>query len=110
MNTSPKVQVLDVLFEEVFRDLVRIAPSAGYLDVVLIRSFKRKECGGVAYTVYDLWEKDEEGEWGKSLGVMSGSIREVSVASHQTKVWKLVPSSQQFCKRGRHARPHLGLI
>ena len=108
MNTSPEVQTLDVSFEDVFRDLVRITPSACSPDSVLIRSFKHKECGEIAYTVYDLWEKDEKGEWGKSLGVMSGGIREAFVASHQTKVWKLVPSSQQFCKRGRHSRPHLG--
>ena len=108
MNTSPEVQALDVSFEEVFKDLVRITLSVGSLGFVLTHSFKSKGCRGVAYAVYDLWEKNEKGEWGKSLGVMSEGIREVFVASHQTKVWKVVPSSQPLCKRGRHARPYLG--
>ena len=108
MNTSPEVRALDISFEDVFRDLVRIALSASSLDFVLIRSFKHKEWREAAYTVYDLWERDEKGGWGKSLGVVSGGIREVFVASRQTKVWKLVPNSQQLIKRGRHPRPHLG--
>ena len=108
MNTSPKVQTLDILFGEVFRDLVRITLSAGSLDFVLMCSFKSKERKEAAYTVYDLWEKDENGGWGKNLGVMTGGIREVFIASHQTKVWKLVPNSQQLCTRGKHARSHPG--
>jgi len=69
---------------------------------VLIRSLENKEWREATYTVYDLWEKDETGEWGQSLGEMSGGIQGVVVASHQTKVWKFVPVSQQLRKRGTH--------
>jgi len=75
MNTSPEKQVVDISFEDVFRD-------------------QNKKLREATYTVYDLWEKDEKGEWGQSLGTMSGGIQGVTVASHLTKVWKLVPSPQ----------------
>jgi len=88
MNTSPEERVVDVPFKDVFRDL-------------------DKEWKEATYTVYDLWEKDEKGEWGKSLGMMSGGIQGATVAAHQTKVWKLVPNSQPLRKRGRHAYPRL---
>lgn len=94
MNTSPEEQVVDVSFEEVFRDQVWTIPrQKKSLDLALIRSFKGKGSREAAYNVYDLWEKDEKGEWGRNFGVISGAIRGVVVASHQTKVWKLVPSS-----------------
>jgi len=108
MNTSPKVQAWDVSFEEVFRDLVRITPCE-FPCFILIRSHKGKEWREATYAVYDLWDKDEKGEWGKSLGFMSGGVRGAIVASHQTRVWKLVPSHQPLlCKRGRHPRPRSG--
>ena len=105
MNTSPEEQVADVLFEDVFRDLVWATLFPNSFDFALIYLFKTKEWRDTTYTVYDLWEKDEKGEWGQNLGTMSGSIQGVAVASHLTKVWKLVPSSQQLRKRGRHAHP-----
>ena len=107
MNTSPEEQVVDVSFEDVFGDVVWITPPPNLLGFVLIRSLKGKELREATYNVYDLWEKDEKMEWGVSLGAMSGGIQGVVVASHQTKVWKLVPSFQQLRKRGTHARPRL---
>ncbi|KAF9647601.1 alpha-galactosidase [Thelephora ganbajun] len=85
VNTSPEEQVVDVSFEDVFRDL-------------------SKEWREATYTVYDLWEKDEKEEWGKNLGSMSGGMRGITVITHKTKVWKLVPVSRYLRKRGRHAR------
>ncbi|KAF9780541.1 hypothetical protein BJ322DRAFT_298899 [Thelephora terrestris] len=72
MNTSPEEHVIDVSFPDVFRDMDKYWCEA-------------------TYTVYDLCEKNGEGGWGRSLGTMSGGIRGVTVATHQTKVWKFVP-------------------
>jgi len=88
MNTSPEEQVVDVPFEDVFRDL-------------------GKEWREATYTVYDLWAKDQKGEWGRCLGAMSGGIQGATVATHQTKVWKLVPTTQRLQKRGRRAHRRL---
>ncbi|KAF9780565.1 alpha-galactosidase [Thelephora terrestris] len=88
MNASPEEHVIDVSFTDAFRDMDKYWWEA-------------------TYTVYDLWEKDGEGEWGRSLGTMSGGIRGVTVASHQTKVWRLVPVSQPQRKRGKHAHCYL---
>lgn len=78
-------------------------PSREFGGFELTRSFKDKHWWGATYVVYDLWEKDEEGKWGQSLGAMSEGVRGVPIATHQTKVWKLVPVSQPLRKRGRHA-------
>ena len=106
INTSPEEQVIDVSFGDIFGDQVWVNVILNSLGFVLIRSFKSKESGDATYTIYDLWKKDEKGEWGLSLGSMSGAIPGVAVAGHQTKVWKLVPSSKRQ-KRGMHAHPHL---
>lgn len=44
-----------------------------------------------AYIVYDLWQKDDSGIWGKSLGTVQGSLGNVSIGAHETKVWKAAP-------------------
>ena len=95
MNTSPEEQVIDVSFTDVFRDMVRGSPPPlrGLVGFALTRLFKGKQWREATYTVYDLWEKDQNGEWGENLGVVSGSMRGVVISSHQTKVWKFVPVS-----------------
>ena len=80
--------------------------STNSSNFALIRSFKNGKWGEATYTVYDLWEKDEKGEWGVTLGTMSGGMQGVDIASHQTKVWKLVPNSKSSRKRGGHHHPH----
>ena len=108
MNTSPEEQVVDVPFEDIFRDLVcGLPPSPICLSSMLICPLKGKEWREATYTVYDLWEKDQKGEWGRCLGAMSGGIQGATVATHYTKVWKLVPTTQHLQKRGRRA--HRGL-
>ncbi|KAF9780545.1 hypothetical protein BJ322DRAFT_1112538 [Thelephora terrestris] len=67
MNTSPEEHVIDVSFTNVFRDMDKYWWEA-------------------TYTVYGLWEKDGQGVWGRVFGTMSGGIRGVTVATHQTKV------------------------
>ena len=104
MNTSPEEYVIDVSFAGVFRDMVSkcIAPPVSMETRGLIRSFEDKKWKEATYNINDLWEKDENGEWGRSLGTISGGIRGVSVASHQTKVWKLVWVSRPLHKRESH--------
>ena len=76
-------------------------------DLQLICSFEDNHLKDATYNVYELWKKDEKEEWGRSLGTISGGIRGVSVASHQTGVWKLVPISQPLHKCGGHAHRYL---
>jgi len=72
LNTAPTQQTVDVDFSDVFFD-------------------QGTQYQTQPYTVYDLWQKDDSGNWGKSLGTMQGSIPNVSIATHQTLVWKAVP-------------------
>ncbi|KAI0803037.1 alpha-galactosidase [Irpex lacteus] len=74
LNTSPSNQTVDVEFSDIFFD-------------------QGKQAQTQSYTIYDLWQKADSGSWGKSLGTVQGSIGNVSVDAHQTKVWKLVPVS-----------------
>lgn len=48
------------------------------------------------YELFDLWDKDDAGDWGKSLGTFSGSLPETTVKSHQTKVFRAVPVSARI--------------
>ena len=86
---------------------MRVTPSPIRLSSMLICTLKGKEWREATYAVYDLWEKDQMGEWGRCLGMMSGGIQGATVATHQTKVWKLVPITQHLQKRRRHAHPRL---
>jgi alpha-galactosidase len=46
-----------------------------------------------AYNIFDLWQKDAStNRWGKSVGMMQGTIRQVEIGPHQTKVWKAIPA------------------
>ncbi|OJT12590.1 Alpha-galactosidase [Trametes pubescens] len=82
MNTSPNSQTVNVSFADVFVDQ-GAAFAAG------------------TFTLYDLWQKDDAGAWGKSLGDFSGSVPGVEVGTHQTKVWKAVPKSTNARRRDR---------
>ncbi|KAI0651654.1 alpha-galactosidase [Trametes meyenii] len=72
VNTSPKAQTVDVQFADVFID----------------QAYQQQP-----YVLYDLWQKDENGNWGKSLGTFQGSVPHVRLDTHQTKVWKAIPVS-----------------
>jgi hypothetical protein len=41
------------------------------------------------YEVYDLWRKNNKGNWGLSIGIYTESIPDVFIEPHQTKVWRL---------------------
>ncbi|KAF9780537.1 hypothetical protein BJ322DRAFT_1083578 [Thelephora terrestris] len=56
LNTSPEEHVIDVSFTDIFKDMDKYWWEA-------------------TYTVNDLWEKDGQGEWRRSLGTMLGGIR-----------------------------------
>lgn len=51
-----------------------------------------------AYEVFDLWQKDDSGNWGKSIGTTQGGLN-VTIGVHQTKVWKAVPAPQANTRR-----------
>jgi len=73
MNTSPDTQTVDVLMKDAFVDQGKAYQSQ-------------------PYTMYDLWQKDDSGKWGKSIGTVQGKISSVKIGSHQTKVWRAVPA------------------
>lgn len=79
-NTSPTNQTLDVLFSDAFVD-----QGAGY------------QAG--TFAIYDLWQKDANGNWGESLGDLTTSIPDVTVGPYQTKVWKAVHVSSPSTAR-----------
>ncbi|KAJ7601062.1 alpha-galactosidase [Mycena floridula] len=72
MNTSPEDQSANITFNEVFIDQGATEKTQ-------------------TYELFDLWDKDDAGNWGKSLGSFSGSLPETTVKSHQTKLWRAVP-------------------
>ncbi|KAF7347050.1 Alpha-galactosidase [Mycena venus] len=74
MNTSPEDQSTNITFSEGATERTQ------------------------TYELFDLWDKDDAGDWGKSLGTFSGSLPETTVKSHQTKVFRAVPVSAQTKK------------
>ena len=73
VNTSPANQTVDVSLLDVFVD-------------------QGRQFGSGTFTLFDLWQKDSAGRWGKSLGEFSGSVT-VELARHQTKVYRATPVS-----------------
>jgi len=69
MNTSPANQTVDVDFTDVFID-----QGAAYQSGT--------------FTLYDLWQKDDLGNWGKEVGTYTAKIPNVRIGSHQVKIWK----------------------
>ncbi|EIM81948.1 alpha-galactosidase [Stereum hirsutum FP-91666 SS1] len=80
MNTSPSSQEVSLSFKEIFGDQGSSAQTA-------------------SWTLYDLWQKDSTGAWGLNTGTMQGSIPNVNIGAHQTKVWKAVQASGSTTKR-----------
>ncbi|PSR71320.1 hypothetical protein PHLCEN_2v12834 [Hermanssonia centrifuga] len=80
LNTAPTQQTVDVEFEDVFFD-----QGAAYQTQ--------------SYTIYDLWQKNKDGEWGENVGIVQGSLRSVKIGAHATKVWKAVPVPSSNGKR-----------
>jgi len=76
MNTSPEDHSINITFSEVFIDQGATEKTQ-------------------TYELFDLWDKDDAGDWGKSLGTFSGSLPETTIKSHQTKVFRAVPVSAQ---------------
>lgn len=52
-----------------------------------------------AYDVLDLWQKDDAGNWGKSIGTIQGGLKNVPIGLHQTKVWKAIPVQSSATRR-----------
>lgn len=73
LNTSPETQTVDVLFSDVF------------LDQGIV--FSQRE-----FKLWDLWQKDDSGNWGKPLPNAQGKLSGVQIGPHQTKVWRAFPA------------------
>ena len=73
MNTSPTNQTVDISLLDVFIDQ-GTSFAAG------------------TFTMYDLWQKDADGNWGASVGDVSGSTS-VDVVAHGVRVFKAIPTS-----------------
>ena len=73
MNTSPTNQTTEIDMVDVFIDQ-GTSFAAG------------------TFTMYDLWQKDEDGNWGASVGNVSGNMT-VDVVSHGVRVFKAVLAS-----------------
>lgn len=110
MNTSPSSQEVSLSFKEIFGDQVRRSfpspfppyfPSSFLSPHINTRySFAQGSSAQTAsWTLYDLWQKDSTGVWGLNTGTMQGSIPNVNIGAHQTKVWKAVQASGSTTKR-----------
>ncbi|KAJ3528219.1 hypothetical protein NM688_g8024 [Phlebia brevispora] len=73
LNTAPSEQTVDVEFSDAFFD-----QGTAYQ--------------AQPYTLYNLWETDDDGNWGKSIGTVQGTLRDVKIRAHQTKLWKAIPA------------------
>lgn len=80
LNTAPTNQTVDVDFFDAFFDQGKVYQQQ-------------------SYTLSDLWQKDDQGNWGKDIGVFQGSIPQVQIGAHQTKVWVAVPVPATSSKR-----------
>ncbi|PCH33471.1 glycoside hydrolase family 27 protein [Wolfiporia cocos MD-104 SS10] len=74
LNTSPETQTVTVNFTDVFIDQ---GPSY--------------QTG--TYAIYDLWQRDSSGAWGKNIGTYTGAIPNVEIGLHQVRIWKAVPAT-----------------
>ncbi|KAF8515218.1 alpha-galactosidase [Gautieria morchelliformis] len=80
LNTSPNPQTVDILMSDAFMDQGSVA-------------------AGQPWNLFDLWQKDSTGKWGKPLGTVQGKIAGVQIGPHQTKVWRAeIPTTGR--KRG----------
>ncbi|KAF8575957.1 glycoside hydrolase family 27 protein [Ramaria rubella] len=73
LNTSPDSQTVDILMSDAFRDQGPVYEAQ-------------------PYNLFDLWQKDSTGQWGKPLGTVQGKIAGVQIGPHQTKVLRVVPA------------------
>ncbi|KIP11508.1 glycoside hydrolase family 27 protein [Phlebiopsis gigantea 11061_1 CR5-6] len=74
------------------------AEQTVYLDFVDVFFDQGKAYQTQAYDVSDLWQKDVAGNWGKSIGTIQGGFN-VTIGSHQTKVWRATPVQSANAKR-----------
>ncbi|EIN04737.1 alpha-galactosidase [Punctularia strigosozonata HHB-11173 SS5] len=73
LNTSPNNQTTTIQMSDVFFDQGSVA-------------------GSEPWEFFDLWQKDDAGTWGKSIGTVQGSL-EVDIGPHSVKVWRAIPQS-----------------
>ncbi|KZV90062.1 alpha-galactosidase [Exidia glandulosa HHB12029] len=78
LNTSDRPQTVTLDFAEIW-------PDNAYLR-------------SLTYSFEDLWQKDDTGKWGKSIGTFTKTAR-IRVEAHQTKVFRTVPINANTVKR-----------
>jgi alpha-galactosidase len=71
MNTSPSNHTLNIEMNDLFWDMSVADQQA-------------------TWQFYDLWAKDAQGKWGKSLGTFTKTVPGVQVRPHAVRVWKAV--------------------
>lgn len=74
LNTSPEPQNVNIEFTDVFIDEGPTYQTG-------------------TYAIYDLWQKDSTGAWGKDIGTYTGSIPNVEIGTHQVRIYKAVPAT-----------------
>jgi alpha-galactosidase len=93
LNTSPNTQKVDVLMSDAFMDQVRTLFMVLYLHHAHRRLLLQGPVAAAEpWNLFDLWQKDSSGKWGKSVGTVQGKIAGVIIGPHQTKVWRAVPA------------------
>ncbi|KIJ40316.1 glycoside hydrolase family 27 protein [Sphaerobolus stellatus SS14] len=80
MNISPHNQTVDILMEDAFLD-----QGTAYQ--------------AQPYEFFDLWQKDSNGNWGKSIGTVQGKFS-VTVNAHGVKVWRAIPKPNNSRRAG----------
>ncbi|GJJ09984.1 hypothetical protein Clacol_004210 [Clathrus columnatus] len=72
LANNPNTQTVDILMSDAFIDQGSVYQAQ-------------------PYELFDLWQKNSTGSWGKSIGTVQGKIPNVKIGPHQTKVWKAIP-------------------
>lgn len=90
LNTSPNPQTVDVLMSDAFIDQVCLPVQCFMLSLQCSPedSLQGSVAAAQPWNIFDLWQKDSCGRWGKLQGTVKGKIADVHIGPHQTKVWR----------------------
>lgn len=77
---------------DVFMDQVRSLHDTHTTSTMLIVPLPQGPVAAAEpWSLFDLWQKDSLGNWGKPVGTAQGKIAGVNIGPHQTKVWRAEP-------------------
>jgi alpha-galactosidase len=75
-NNSPEDQTVSLEFSDVF-------------------TWNGKANQQASWRLHDLWAKDDDGKWGKSVGTFKTSVDGVQVRPHATRMYKAVRADEE---------------